>query len=376
MELITDPVHHTWVRQHWGEDYLYDRNVFFRSLLLGGMTSYMQMTSNPRYEREMTLQVDSLRTALAESPHGVLEDYPQECYPIDVFCALAVMKRAAKFTGQDISGFLQQARRGFTGSMLDSRGLVPYLVEEQSGLQLQTSRGIGNSHVLIFAPELYPDLAEQWYERYLENFWQDHGWAAGFREFPKDLGAAYDWTQDVDAGPILAGFSPSGNAFGVAATRINGRFDHAYTLGAQVIAAGWPLPGGALLGGKILSDQVDAPYLGETALLFMFTANPAEGTPVVRGGRQTPLVAIGLLFYFGVGGVLLLASVLRWRRAVRRGGVATPAQIAVWGIMWLGVAAALLLGRPGWALACSFLALGTPAAWIPGWMQPGKMKQS
>ena len=37
-----------------------------------------------------------------------------------------------------------------------------------------------------------------------------------------------EWTFDVDAGPVLAGFSPAANAYGVAAARAQGRFDHAY----------------------------------------------------------------------------------------------------------------------------------------------------
>jgi len=30
VDLILDPVHHTWVRTHWGPDYLHRENVFFR----------------------------------------------------------------------------------------------------------------------------------------------------------------------------------------------------------------------------------------------------------------------------------------------------------------------------------------------------------
>ena len=31
-DLLLDPVHHTWVKKHWGDDYMHQENVFFRSL--------------------------------------------------------------------------------------------------------------------------------------------------------------------------------------------------------------------------------------------------------------------------------------------------------------------------------------------------------
>jgi hypothetical protein len=111
-------------------------------------------------------------------------------------------------------------------------------------------------------------------------------------------------------------FSPAANAFGLAATRLNGRFDHSYTLAAQVITASWPLPNGRLLGCRILSSVGGrhAPYLGETALLFHLTQNPSAGVSVTRGGHLPLLVWMGLAFYFGVGGLVLFRAWRVWRR--------------------------------------------------------------
>jgi hypothetical protein len=72
-----------------------------------------------------------------------------------------------------------------------------------------------------------------------------------------------------------------------------------------------------LLGCRILSSVggSHAPYLGETALLFHLTQNPAAGVAITRGGRLPLLVWIGLAFYFGVGGLLLLRARRVWRSA-------------------------------------------------------------
>jgi hypothetical protein len=38
--LIVDPNHAAWVQQHWGAAYLYNENVFYRTLYISGLTSY------------------------------------------------------------------------------------------------------------------------------------------------------------------------------------------------------------------------------------------------------------------------------------------------------------------------------------------------
>ena len=151
--------------------------------------------------------------------------------------------------GTDHSAFVARAARGFQGEMLDAYGLPPYVADPATGALCDTSRGVGNSYVCIYAPELYPDLARQWFESYETNFWQKRIGAAGFREYPRNRpGAEQFLDYDVDAGPIIAGFSPAANAFGLAAARVNGRFDLAWPLAGQVLAASWPLPDGSLLG--------------------------------------------------------------------------------------------------------------------------------
>jgi hypothetical protein len=293
------------VREHWGNDYWHTQNVFFRSLIISGLTSYEKLDGPGQYRSLLRDQVDTLADALDRSKLGVLEDYPNECYPIDVLAAIAWIKRADELLGIDRSAFYARARRAFQGSMLDKRGLVPYSVDYLKGPQDEPSRGIGNSHVLISAPELWPEQAKIWYDLYEQYFWQERWWAAGFREYPKDM-TNYDW-YDVDAGPIVDGFSISGNAFGVAAARINGRFDHAYTLSAQVLTACWPLPNGMQLGARTISriGGGHAPYLGESGILFFLTQNPRDGTSIVTGGHLVGSVYLGLLFYLGFGGLIL-----------------------------------------------------------------------
>ncbi|MBN1269123.1 MAG: hypothetical protein JXB04_06005 [Kiritimatiellae bacterium] len=352
-DLVLDPVHHTWVKTHWGPDYLHRRNVFFRSLIIAALTSRENLLGGGKHLDILRDQVETLAAELDASPRGVLEDYPGECYPIDVFAAVALIRRADRVLGTDHSAFAARAIRGFEGAMLDYRGLFPYEVDWETGIQYDSSRGVGNSYVLIFAPELYPDRAQDWYERYEKYFWQERLLAAGFREYPNDL-PGRDWTYDVDAGPIIAGFSPAANAFGVAAAKINGRLDHAFTLASQVLVASWPLPNGRLLGGRFLSSPGHAPYLGEACLLFFMTRTPAAGVEIRTGGRMPGFVYASLAFYLLAAALFLVAAWrgwTHWRRG--RGAIAVPAmktQFTVWLALVVAGLVLIAAGKTGLGL--------------------------
>jgi hypothetical protein len=300
-DLIMDPVHHTWVRTHWGDDYLHDHNVFFRSLLIAGLTSYESLTHDGGDLAFLRDQVETLAADLDASPHGVLEDYPGETYPIDVMAAVAYIQRADRLLGTDHGAFVARARRAFVAPYDDDLGLVRFRVDlhgDDAPAPNQPGRGIGSSWVGIYAAELWPDDAARWHQTHTDHFWQDAGWAEGFREFRRG-GPEGEWTFEIDAGPVVGGFGTSASAFGIAAARRNGRLDQAHTLTAQMFATSWPALDGSLRIPGMVSHPA-APLLGESALAYFLTLRPAAGAPVVTGGRITPLVWGALLFYFGV----------------------------------------------------------------------------
>lgn len=359
-DLIVDPGHHTWVRTHWGEGYLHEENVFFRSLLISGLTSYERLTEDGSALPALRDQVETLVADLDASELGLLNDYPGECYPIDVFAAVGIIGRADEVLGTDHSAFIERERRAFVGERADELGLVPFRVALPDGEMLQPGRGVGTSWYLVFAPELYPEEAERWYAAHEAHFWQERSWAHGFREFASGspIARGYgEWSAEVDAGPILGGFGTAASAFGLAAARRNGRFDHAYTLGTEMVATSWPLPDGTLLLPRVVSSAADAPYLGEAAISYFLALPPAEGVNVVRGGRITGLVAFTLLVYFGMSGLALFAVTYRLRDLRRRSFTcdAPAAQLGLCLALTLGGGALLLSGSLVWGLALLLL---------------------
>ena len=186
--LVVDPGHATWVMQHWGSEYLHRENVFYRMLLIGGLTSHYQLTHQDTYLPQLRDQVDTLTRALNESPHGLLDDYPGECYPTDVLAAIACIRRADAVLGTDHSEFARRGLRAFKGRLLDSTGLPPYAADARLGRVYGSARGCGNSFMLTWAPELWPETARLWYKNYQLHFWQHRWGAVGFREFPEGVG--------------------------------------------------------------------------------------------------------------------------------------------------------------------------------------------
>jgi hypothetical protein len=319
--LISDPDHAAWVKAYWGDDYLQRENIFYRMLLISGLTSYQKLLGDDVYQELLLDQVQSLARELDESPYGLLDDYPGECYPIDVLPAIAAIQRADAVLGTDHSESVARAMRGFVGSRLDSRtGLPAYVADSKTGRGIGPARGVGVSYMLIWAPELWPETAETWYVAYDNYFWHESRFFSGVREFSRES-AFSEWLFDIDAGPVVGGYGTAGTAFGIGAARTNGRMDQAYSLSSQALVAAWPLPDGTLLAPRLLSNLSDAPYTGEAALLFVFTRRPLVEHDPAGTGKMPFSVYLGLLLYAGAGTVMILLAAVALKR--RRGSASS-----------------------------------------------------
>ncbi len=310
-DLVMDPRSAGWVRQHWGAEYLTKQNAFYRMLLIFAATSHQQLTGSDKHLAILRAQVESLAAEIDASPAGLLEDYPGQCYPTDIVAAILAIQRADAVLGTDHRAFVERALRGFTGKNVMDLSLPPYSADALSGRPHDRSRGCGNAYFMMHVPYLWPQQTEKWYASYEENFWQQDWLLAGFREFPK--GWSDDFYFDVDSGPVVRGVGVAASAFGLAAARVNGRFDQATPQAAMVIAASWPLPDGTLLMPRLLSNATDAPYLGEAATLYCLTRTPATHTASQAPGSIPLVVWLALALYLGMGSLTMLCG-WRWLR--------------------------------------------------------------
>jgi hypothetical protein len=316
VNLVVQPSQAEWVRQYWGGDYLHHADLFYRYLLISAMTSYTNLTENQRYTPQLRDQVESLSAELDRSRYGLLDDYPEQCYPPDVISALGAIQRADGVLHTDHRAFIKRALRGFSIPLIDPHGLPPYNVNVNTGALLQPSRGCGDSFDFIAASYLWPRQSAAWYNEYVAMFWQERNGLVGFREFASDTPPSMEFA-DVDSGPVIWNYGVAASAFGVGAAPPPGDKRRAAPLTAEMLVSSCPLVDGTLLIPRLLSDATDAPYLGEAGILFCLTRPVPTGT-VPTTTVMTPLVWCALLAYFGLGILLLLPMILLAEKQYRK----------------------------------------------------------
>ncbi len=293
-EIVASPMTATWVRTKWGDGYLQQENVFYRMLLILGLSSYESITGERRYHALMSGQRIALAEELAQAKLHLRDDYPGECYPADMLWAVAAIQRAARLENASHDDLAQSLIAAFDGPLKASEGLPAFQADARSGHIIQGARGCGNSGILLFTAELDPDVARRWYDAYERDFWKDTGWMAGFTEMPRD---SQDPLMDVDSGPVLFKLGSVASAFGIGAAKAVGRIDRAAPLTTQVVACSWPTPFGPLIPGLMGQVAVKSWSLGEVALLFSMTRPTYVSERVPFEGPTPPIVWLLLAFY-------------------------------------------------------------------------------
>ncbi len=312
--VIAHPTTATWVKTKWGSAYLERENVFYRVLLLMGLSSYETLTGDRRYAPVLRAQSAGLTHELLAAPHHLADDYPGECYPNDVLWAVAAVKRASALgygSRQDADRLARRLVAVLNGPARAPQGLPAFRVDATTAQPMQPARGSGNSGILSMVGELDTEVATEWFARYVEHYWKD-GWVSGFRETPWGM----DGYEDVDSGPQLFGVGSVATGLGIGAARSVGRYDYAVPLAMETVAGSWPTPFGLLLPGALGWASADGWCFGELALHFSMTRPNTAGRVVpYQGGVPAMvwvLVAIWLTFAgaFGWLGVRAVRSAL------------------------------------------------------------------
>ena len=311
-EIVVSPDTATWVKQMWGEDYLERENVFYRMLLILGTSAYESITGDLQCRALMSEQRQKLAAELERAPRHLLDDYPGECWPVDIAMALTAIQRAAALEGTNHNALTRSALEEFSAPLgIGFYGLPPYKVAKTTGTPLEVPRGAGLSGCLTILAEADLEMAERWHRAYTEQFWKQNAWLAGFSEYP-----SWDKSSlsDVDSGPVVFGVGSVASAFGIGASRMVGRFDQAAPLTMEAVACAWPTPFGFLLPMLMGKVAMDGACLAETALLFSMTRpnRAAETTPFT--GRAPLLVWIMMLAYAGWGVWRVCGEIRWWRR--------------------------------------------------------------
>jgi hypothetical protein len=314
-EIVASPVTATWVRTKWGAGYLEKENVFYRMLLILGLSSYESITGQRQHHELMSHQRVSLADELTSAKLHLRNDYPGECYPNDILWAVAAIQRAARLEDARHDGLAKSFVAACDGPLKAPEGLPATQVDPKSGCVLQGARGCGNSGILSFAAELDPAAAGRWFDAHDNGFWKDIGWCAGFTEMP--IGSS-EQLRDVDSGPVLFEIGSVASAFGIGAAKAVGRADRAAPLTMEAVAASWPTPFGFLVPGLMGRLAADSWSLGEVALLFSMTRPTLAAEIVPFEGHAPGIVWVLLAIYAGAGWFFIWFEIRSVRRLVGR----------------------------------------------------------
>ena len=130
--LVGDPTNASWVQRHWGDDYLRRENVFYRMLLIDGLATHRLLTGDEQYSALLTGQSESLSAQLDASAFGLLDDYPNECYPTDIIAAWRAIQRADMALGTDHRARIERGLRAFVGRAQSAQFKMNYLESSAS----------------------------------------------------------------------------------------------------------------------------------------------------------------------------------------------------------------------------------------------------
>jgi hypothetical protein len=312
-EVVAHPATATWVRAKWGNDYLERENVFYRMLLLLGLSSYRDMTGDAGHDALILAQSTALRRELVARPQHLADDYPGECYPTDVLWAVAAIARSTprddSETRAEVGRLSAGLLRTLNGPASTATGLPAFSVEAATGAPQQPARGSATSGILCLAAELDLENARTWFERYVKHFWHRGPLLQGFREQPPGA----EGFADVDSGPVIAGVGSVASVFGIGAARSLGRYDIAAPIVMESVAAAWPTPSGLLLPGVMGWAAADGWCFGELALHFAATRPQQTKASVPYDGPVPGVVWLFLLFYLAAGAGLTWLALRRLR---------------------------------------------------------------
>lgn len=241
------------------------------SLFLDGeiammLASRRMLEEKPEYKPLLAERVDAIANRFQQSPHLMLESYPDECWMFDHVVALDAILMSDRLDGSDhsklIADWLALAKRK--------------LIHQESGLLISSFTPDG---IVLDGPEgstlwmvahglqiLDEKFAQDQYERARKQLGATTLGFGYAHEWP----ATWDGPPDIDSGPIIPVFNISAGSSGMAFIGASAFHDERYlsALEATLDFAAFP----SARGGRLrycASNQV-----GDAALLYAATLGP------------------------------------------------------------------------------------------------------
>ena len=231
-----------------------------------------------RYRQESA----EIAQAITKSESPFLQSYSGQAWPVDMFPAMVSLKALKAITGEETYEPLIADWLAETQNHLDpATGLIPHRTEPF----VDSGRATSQTLIVWLLAELDPELADETYRKFRQQFVTQRLGIPAVREFPQ----GDNRPGDVDSGPLITRVSLSATVVMLGAARVNGDDGLATAIYQEGEAGGWPFSwqGKRKYGLGILP-------IGEAFLLWAQTARPWLVQPVAMG--------LFILTWHGLGG--------------------------------------------------------------------------
>ena len=203
-EIVASPVTATWVKTKWGDGYLEKENVFYRMLLILGLSSYERITGDTQYHATDVSAADVRWRKNWPRPSCTCETtIPIECYPADMLWAVAAIQRAARLEGDDHDELAKSLIAAFDGPLKAAEGLPAFQADSQIGPESCKGRAVAATRAYCCLPPNWtrwsPVVGTTPTKRTSGRT------PAGSSASPKCRADRNGGFMDVDSGPVLCG---------------------------------------------------------------------------------------------------------------------------------------------------------------------------
>ena len=215
---------------------------------------------------------DALARRVALSPHGILETYPRETYPVDNAAVLGSLLQHARATGADHAAATVPMLARFQKVWRNpANGLLYQSLDPHDGRPLDPGRASGTTLAAVFLAYGETNVSRDLYQRAKAGCFDT---LLGFGFANEYAHGAEGGGGDIDSGPLIFGISPSATGFLLASAR---RFGDRATFTALYRTAhlmGAPV---AVWGGR--RSYVTGGPLGNAMLFTLLTAPSEAAAP-------------------------------------------------------------------------------------------------
>lgn len=153
------------------------------------------------YTARFKTQCEEIATAFNTNDSPYLSSYPGSSWPADSFQAMASLVIHDHLFEPKFEELVESWLRKVQDLTDDSTGMIAHQTDAVTGKPIESSRGGSMALMIRVLAEIDPDLAQQQYQHFLQQFTSTALGLPMTREYPKGV----EGMGDIDSGPVILG---------------------------------------------------------------------------------------------------------------------------------------------------------------------------